>query len=115
MLPDYSPVDRTLERRLALLTRITFRSIADAQFLRPASEKGGLAYLTRRLLLERWQLPALLAALVLVLTVRVSRLFLRVHFASDVMADFAAIQSWKPTTRTIPSSTSRYHVGRLAS
>lgn len=55
---------------------------------------GMLAYLALRLLPTRWQLPALLAALVLAFTVGASRLFLRVHFASDVMAGFASGAAW---------------------
>lgn len=55
---------------------------------------GMLAYLALRLLPERWQLPTLLAAVTLVFTVGASRLFLRVHFASDVLAGFASGTAW---------------------
>ena len=55
---------------------------------------GMLAYLALKLLPARWQLPALLAAVTLVLTVGTSRLFLRVHFASDVLAGFASGTAW---------------------
>lgn len=55
---------------------------------------GMLAYLALKLLPARWQLPALLASVTLVLTVGVSRVFLRVHFASDVLAGFASGTAW---------------------
>lgn len=55
---------------------------------------GMLAYLALRLLAPRWHLPALLAALALAGTVGASRLFLRVHFASDVIAGFASGAAW---------------------
>ncbi|WP_296443977.1 phosphatase PAP2 family protein [Rhodoferax sp. UBA5149] len=55
---------------------------------------GMLAYLALRLLPARWHLPALVTAVVLAFTVGASRLFLRVHFASDVMAGFASGATW---------------------
>lgn len=55
---------------------------------------GMLAYLALKLLRARWQLPALLAAVTLVVTVGASRVFLRVHFASDVLAGFASGTAW---------------------
>lgn len=55
---------------------------------------GMLAYLALRLLPARWQLPALVAAVALAFTVGASRMFLRVHFASDVMAGFASGATW---------------------
>ena len=55
---------------------------------------GMLAYLAIKLLPARWQLPALLAAVSLVVTVGASRIFLRVHFASDVLAGFASGTAW---------------------
>ena len=55
---------------------------------------GMLAYLALRLLAPRWHLPALLAALSLAFTVGASRVFLRVHFASDVIAGFASGAAW---------------------
>ncbi len=53
-----------------------------------------VAPLPSRLLPARWQLLALLAALVLAFAVGASRLFLRVHFASDVMSGFASGAAW---------------------
>jgi undecaprenyl-diphosphatase len=55
---------------------------------------GMLAYVALRLLPPRWHLPTLLAAELIILTVGVSRLFLRVHFASDVMAGLASGAAW---------------------
>lgn len=55
---------------------------------------GMLAYLALRLLPARWHLPTLLATLALAFTIGVSRLFLGVHFASDVIAGFASGTAW---------------------
>ena len=55
---------------------------------------GMLAYLALRVLPPRWHLPTLVAALTLALVVGASRLFLRVHFASDVIAGFASGTAW---------------------
>lgn len=55
---------------------------------------GMLAYIALRLLPRRWHLPALLVALTLAFTVGASRIFLRVHFASDVIAGFASGTAW---------------------
>lgn len=55
---------------------------------------GMLAYLALRLLPAQWHLPALLAALAIAFSVGASRLFLRVHFASDVLAGFMSGAAW---------------------
>ena len=55
---------------------------------------GMLAYLVLRLVPGRWHLPAALAAVALAFTVGASRVFLRVHFASDVVAGFASGAAW---------------------
>jgi membrane-associated phospholipid phosphatase len=55
---------------------------------------GMLAYLGLRLLPQRWHLPVLLAAVLLALSVGVSRIFLRVHYVSDVAAGFASGTAW---------------------
>lgn len=55
---------------------------------------GMLAYLALRLLPKAWHLPVLVAALALTFTVGISRVVLRVHFASDVAAGFASGSAW---------------------
>ena len=55
---------------------------------------GMLAYLGLRLLPTRWHLPALLVAVLLAFNVGVSRIILRVHYASDVTAGFASGTAW---------------------
>ena len=55
---------------------------------------GMLAYLALRLLPARWHLPVVAAAVALAFTVGASRMFLRVHFASDVIAGFASGAAW---------------------
>jgi undecaprenyl-diphosphatase len=55
---------------------------------------GMSAYLGLRLLPKAWHLPALIAAMALALMVGISRVVLRVHFASDVAAGFASGSAW---------------------
>ena len=55
---------------------------------------GMLAYLAIRTLPPRWHLPAVLAAAALAFSVGCSRIFLQVHFASDVAAGFASGTAW---------------------
>lgn len=55
---------------------------------------GMLAYLACRLLPARWHVPALCAAVALGFSVGASRLFMRVHFASDVLAGMASGTAW---------------------
>ncbi len=55
---------------------------------------GMLAYLAVRTLPAAWHLPAVLGATALVFTVACSRIFLQVHFASDVAAGFASGAAW---------------------
>lgn len=55
---------------------------------------GMLAYLALRVLPPRWHVPALMGAAALAFTVGSSRVFLQVHFASDVVAGFACGLAW---------------------
>jgi undecaprenyl-diphosphatase len=55
---------------------------------------GMLAYLGLRLLPKQWHLPVLLAAVLLAFSVGVSRIVLRLHYASDVAAGFASGTAW---------------------
>lgn len=55
---------------------------------------GMLAYLAVRLLPRRWHVPAWIAAAGLAFSVGASRIFLRVHFPSDVLAGFASGAAW---------------------
>jgi len=58
---------------------------------------GMLAYLLLRLLPARWsaaRLPLVALAVALAFTVGSSRVFLQVHFASDVLAGFASGTAW---------------------
>jgi membrane-associated phospholipid phosphatase len=55
---------------------------------------GMLAYLALRLLPAHWHLPAMMLSVALAVTVGASRLFLRVHFGSDVVAGVALGAAW---------------------
>jgi len=55
---------------------------------------GMLAYLAVRLLPRRWHVPAWIAAAGLAFSIGASRIFLRVHFPSDVLAGFASGGAW---------------------
>ena len=56
--------------------------------------RGMLAYTVLRLLPARWHSAALVAAVALAWTIGASRVFLGVHFASDVIAGFASGGVW---------------------
>lgn len=55
---------------------------------------GMLAFLAVRLLPRRWHVPAWILAAGLAFSVGASRVFLRVHFPSDVLAGFASGSAW---------------------
>lgn len=55
---------------------------------------GMLAYLALRLMPKAWHVPVLVTALALAFMVGISRVALRVHFASDVAAGFASGSVW---------------------
>ena len=55
---------------------------------------GMLAYVAMRFVPRRWHLALTLAAVTLAFAIGASRVFLRVHFASDVIAGFASGSAW---------------------
>jgi membrane-associated phospholipid phosphatase len=55
---------------------------------------GMLAYVAMRFVPRRWHLGLMLAAVALAFSIGASRMFLRVHFASDVVAGFASGGAW---------------------
>jgi undecaprenyl-diphosphatase len=55
---------------------------------------GMLAYVAIRTLPTAWHLPAVLLASAMAFTIGCSRVFIQVHFASDVAAGFASGSAW---------------------
>lgn len=55
---------------------------------------GLLAYLAVRLLTRRWHFPAVISAAGLAFTIGASRVFVGVHFVSDVVAGFLSGSAW---------------------
>jgi len=55
---------------------------------------GMLAYVAMRFVPVRWHLALVLCAVALAFSIGASRVFLRVHFASDVIAGFASGSAW---------------------
>ena len=55
---------------------------------------GMLAYVAMRFVPPRSHLALMLAAVALAFAIGASRMFLRVHFASDVIAGFASGSAW---------------------
>ncbi|MDP9898215.1 phosphatase PAP2 family protein [Variovorax ginsengisoli] len=55
---------------------------------------GMLIYLAVRTLPPRWHAPAVMAAIAALLTIAFSRIFLQVHFASDVAAGLVSGFAW---------------------
>lgn len=55
---------------------------------------GMLAYLLVRSLPPRWHAPVVMLAAALAFTIGCSRVFLQVHFASDVLAGFSSGTAW---------------------
>lgn len=71
---------------------------------------GMLAYIAVRSLPAVWHLPAVLTAVALAFTVGCSRIFLRVHFASDVAAGFASGAAWLTACIISVELSRRYNV-----
>jgi len=55
---------------------------------------GMLAYLVIRAVPRQWHLPMVLLTITLILTVGSSRIFLQVHYFSDVLAGFCSGAAW---------------------
>jgi undecaprenyl-diphosphatase len=55
---------------------------------------GMVAYLLVSVMPARWRLPTAIVATLIAVTTASSRVFLRVHFASDVLAGFASGTAW---------------------
>jgi undecaprenyl-diphosphatase len=55
---------------------------------------GMIAYVLVRTTPARWHLPVVIAATIVAFSTACSRVFLRVHFASDVLAGFASGTAW---------------------
>jgi undecaprenyl-diphosphatase len=53
-----------------------------------------LAYVVIRILPMPWHLPGVLLASAMAFTIGCSRVFIQVHFASDVVAGFASGTAW---------------------
>ena len=71
---------------------------------------GMLAFLAVKLLPPRWHVAAVMAAIAVVLTTACSRIFLQVHFASDVVAGLLSGGIWL----TVCIATIRYAEKRRA-
>jgi undecaprenyl-diphosphatase len=67
-----------------------------------------LAYIAMRRLPPAWHLPALLLATAIAFTTGCSRIFLQVHFASDVLAGFASGLAWLTVCVVSTELTRRY-------
>jgi membrane-associated phospholipid phosphatase len=76
---------------------------------------GIIAYVLVRVLPGNWRLPTIVAATLIVFTTASSRVFLRVHFASDVLAGFALGTVWLVACISSIELTRRYWPSRRQS
>jgi undecaprenyl-diphosphatase len=72
---------------------------------------GMLAYLAMRFVSSHWHVPVALAVSALAGTIGASRMFLRVHYASDVIAGFALGTAWLAVCITSIELTQWYRCG----
>ena len=79
------------DHRLALETSFSFPSGHSSGAI---VSYGMLLYLALRTLPARWHVPAAMAAVGAILTIACSRIFLQVHFASDVAAGLLTGFAW---------------------
>jgi predicted phosphodiesterase len=79
------------DHRLAMETSFSFPSGHSAGAI---VSYGMLLYLALRTLPARWHVPAAMAAVAAILTIACSRIFLQVHFASDVAAGLLTGLAW---------------------
>ena len=73
---------------------------------------GMLVYLAVRLLPRPWQLPCLIVGSAVAFTTGSSRVFLQVHYASDVLAGFASGTAWLAVCIVSIEMTRWYRRGR---
>lgn len=73
---------------------------------------GMLAYLAMRIAPRRWHVPVALAMSALAATIGASRMFLRVHYPSDVLAGFALGAAWLAVCIVSIELTRWYRKGR---
>jgi len=74
---------------------------------------GIIAYVLVRVLPDRWRLAVIVAATLIAVTTAGSRVFLRVHFASDVLAGFALGTVWLVASILSIELTRRYWPGPI--
>lgn len=73
-----------------------------------------LAYLVVRLAERRWRRPAVLLALAVALLIGLSRIYLGVHYVSDVIAGYAAGAAWVSVCVTGAEAARRWYHARRA-
>jgi undecaprenyl-diphosphatase len=71
-----------------------------------------LAYLAVRLADRRWRRPAVLLAVAAVVLIGLSRIYLGVHYVSDVIAGYAAGAAWVSVCVTGSEAARRWYHAR---